>query len=78
MAGQPKLSMHTSKTNEDRYTRTTGVLSLDWGKDGTLITGGRDRRVRVWKVDGSRYHDHSNLNFFYQQPLEWFIKRRTS
>ena len=56
------VDAHKSKSNEDRYTRTTGVLTLDWGRDGTILTGGRDRRVRVWKVDGNRLHDYSNLD----------------
>lgn len=42
------------KKSEVRYTRTTGVLSLDWSRSGTLVTSGRDKKVRLWKVDGSK------------------------
>ncbi|HEV2292362.1 MAG TPA: c-type cytochrome domain-containing protein [Tepidisphaeraceae bacterium] len=47
----------------DMYTGTTikeikpahpgGVLSLHFTHDGRLVSSGRDRRVRVWKPDGS-------------------------
>ena len=55
------IDAHKSRSNEDRYTRSTGVLTLDWGRDGTILTGGRDHRIRVWKADGSRLHDYSEF-----------------
>ena len=57
------VDAHKSRSNKDRYTRNTGVLSLDWARDGTLVTTGRDRRVRLWKADGNRLKDFPNLSF---------------
>ena len=57
------VDAHKSRSNKDRYTRNTGVLSLDWARDGTLVTTGRDRRVRLWKADGNRLKDFTNLSF---------------
>jgi len=54
---------HKSRSNKDRYTRSTGVLALDWSRDGTLVTTGRDRRVRLWKADGNRLKDFTDLGF---------------
>jgi len=31
-----------------------GVLTVDWSTAGPLVTGGRDRRARVWQADGKR------------------------
>ena len=47
--------------NSNRYTRTTGVLSLDWSRNGELMTVGRDRIVRLWKADGNRLHQFPPL-----------------
>jgi hypothetical protein len=30
-----------------------GVLSLNFGRDGSLVSAGRDKHVRVWKPDGA-------------------------
>ena len=57
------VDAHRSRSNKDRYTRNTGILALDWGRDGTLVTAGRDRRIRLWRVDGNRLQDFSNLEF---------------
>lgn len=35
-----------------RYSRRTGVLDITFAADGTLLTIGRDRWLRSWKVDG--------------------------
>lgn len=42
------------KKSEVRYTKTTGVLSLDWNRNGKLVTVGRDKTVKLWNADGSR------------------------
>lgn len=39
--------------SESRYTRKTGVLSIDFTKDGGLITSGRDNLLQKWGADGS-------------------------
>lgn len=57
------VDAHKSRSNQDRYTRNTGVLSLDWARDGTLVTTGRDHKVRLWKADGNRLKDFQNLSF---------------
>jgi len=31
-----------------------GVLAVDWSTAGPLVTGGRDRRARVWQADGKK------------------------
>lgn len=28
-----------------------GVLSVDWNHNGQLVTGGRDKKVKIWKAD---------------------------
>jgi mono/diheme cytochrome c family protein len=48
--------------NSNRYTRTTGVLSLDWSRNGELMTVGRDRIVRLWKADGNRLYQFPPLD----------------
>ena len=30
-----------------------GVLSVDFAPDGKLVSGGRDKTVKIWKPDGS-------------------------
>lgn len=35
---------------------------MDWAKDGTLITAGRDRLIKLWKVDGSKLSQYSSGN----------------
>ena len=49
------------KKSQVRYTRTTGVLSLDWNRGGTLVTSGRDKKVRLWKVDGSKLNKTAKI-----------------
>ncbi|MEM7396888.1 MAG: hypothetical protein AAF492_31560, partial [Verrucomicrobiota bacterium] len=48
-------------TSTDRYTRGTGVLAMDWSKTGQLVTCGRDRKVKLWKADGSRLKEWKPL-----------------
>ena len=57
------VDAHRSRSNNDRYIRKTGVLALDWARDGTLVTTGRDRQVRLWKADGNRLKEFQNLSF---------------
>lgn len=53
--GWPSKVVDAHKGNtDDRYTRATGILSLAWSRGGSLITSGRDKRVRIWKADGNR------------------------
>ena len=42
------------KKSPVRYTRLTGILSLDWNRNGKLVTVGRDKYIRLWKADGSK------------------------
>ena len=42
------------KKSEFRYTRKTGILSIDWNRNGKLVTVGRDKHIRLWKADGSK------------------------
>lgn len=44
---------HSSKESP-RYSRRTGVLSLDFSADGRLLTSGRDGFVRLWSGDGEQ------------------------
>ena len=43
-----------SSTESPRYSRRTGVLSLDFANDGRLLTSGRDGMLRVWSADGEQ------------------------
>ena len=36
-----------------RYSRRTGVLDLDFASDGRILSTGRDRALKIWKVDGT-------------------------
>ncbi len=40
-------------TSSSRY-KLPGVLSVDYGRTGTLLTCGRDNSARVWRADGSQ------------------------
>lgn len=53
------IDAHVQKSKV-RYTRNTGVLSIDWAKDGTLVTAGRDRKIKLWKIDGNIVKDIYN------------------
>lgn len=49
---------HTS-TESPRYSRRTGVLSLDFGSDGRLLTSGRDGTARLWSAEGDMQMEFS-------------------
>lgn len=51
-----------SEKSLSRYTRTTGVLDLDFAKDGRILTAGRDRSLKLWNPDGSKSAEYSGLN----------------
>jgi hypothetical protein len=40
---------------------TSGVLSLSFSHEGNIVTSGRDRRVKVWKADGTLLKDLGEL-----------------
>ena len=44
---------HASKESP-RYSRRTGVLSLDFANDGRLFTSGRDGMARLWSAEGEQ------------------------
>lgn len=53
--GFPIRSAVTHKAKaESRYTRRTGVVSLEFTDDGGLLTAGRDGTIRLWKSDGAK------------------------
>lgn len=44
---------HASRESP-RYSRRTGILAIDFGTDGRLLTSGRDGVTRVWTADGQK------------------------
>ena len=44
---------HASRESP-RYSRRTGVLSLDFAPAGRLMTSGRDGLMRIWSADGNQ------------------------
>jgi hypothetical protein len=49
--------MHTGTESAQWQAHPDGVLSVDFHPDGTLATGGRDKRVKVWDDTGKRIAD---------------------
>ena len=43
-----------SSTEAPRYSRRTGVLSIDFAADGRIFTTGRDGMARLWSSDGTQ------------------------
>lgn len=54
------INGHVEKS-DNRYTRRTGVLDISFATDGRLLTVGRDRRVRLWNLDGQRTSQSDQL-----------------
>ncbi|MDF1850776.1 MAG: hypothetical protein P1U85_08085 [Verrucomicrobiales bacterium] len=46
-------SPHSVKQEPSRYTRHTGILDIQFARDGRFLTVGRDRSVRWWQTDGN-------------------------
>ena len=46
------INAHTEKSI-NRYTRMTGVLGIAFGRNGQLITSGRDRKLRLWTAEAA-------------------------
>lgn len=42
------------QNSESRYTKTRGIFDLHWSREGEILTVGRDRRYKIWKVDGAQ------------------------
>jgi hypothetical protein len=49
--------MHTGAESVHWQAHSGGVLAVDFHPDGTLTTGGRDKRVKVWDGTGKRIAD---------------------
>lgn len=45
------IDAHVGRSG-NRYTRSVGILSLDWSPTGRLLTTGRDRAARFWSAAG--------------------------
>ena len=54
--GFPVLNVraHFQKKQTSRYSRNTGILSVNFLKDGKLLTSGRDQFVKVWNAKGQQ------------------------
>ncbi len=55
------VTAHVSRESP-RYSRRTGVQSLEYGHDGRLLTTGRDLFVRVWSEDGAKLSEVNSLS----------------
>lgn len=55
-------SPHAVKQEPSRYTRHTGILDIDFARDGRFITAGRDRTIRWWQTDGSALGEVRDLD----------------
>ena len=49
----PRRLDHLGEFFRLRYSRRTGVLDLVVDRTGRILTVGRDRKVRLWSVDGA-------------------------
>ena len=47
------IAAHTSDESP-RYSRRTGVLSVDFARDSRLLTSGRDGTTRLWSPEGEK------------------------
>ena len=52
---------HVVKQEPSRYTRHTGILDIDFARDGRFLTTGRDRTLRWWQTDGNPIGEISAL-----------------
>jgi len=46
-------SPHTVSREPSRYSRRTGILDIAFARDGSFLTLGRDRTLRLWQTDGN-------------------------
>ena len=55
------IDAHSQKS-KSRYSRRTGVLDLAFGNDGSILSSGRDRSAKLWKLDGKRVATADDLS----------------
>ncbi|MGI9472757.1 MAG: WD40 repeat domain-containing protein, partial [Rubripirellula sp.] len=62
-------SPHVVKQEPSRYTRQTGILDIDFARDGRFLTTGRDRTLRWWQTDGNAIGEARNLEALPTQAI---------
>lgn len=60
-------NMETGDELKSWSAHSGGVLAMDFGRDGRLVSGGRDRRVKIWDPNGKEL---KALDPFAEQVME--------